>query len=81
MDNTHIYTGISFLLLGYPPQITSWALQILPPLKGISSSRFRRNEGKDGENLCEALLFFPMLLNLLHGDSIALCTSLSLYFL
>jgi hypothetical protein len=26
MDNTHIYTGISFLLLGYPPQITSWVL-------------------------------------------------------
>jgi hypothetical protein len=36
-----------------------WALQILPPLKRISSSRFRRNEGKDGENLCEALLFSP----------------------
>jgi hypothetical protein len=29
MDNTHIYTGISFLLLGYPPQITSWVLQKL----------------------------------------------------
>lgn len=26
MDNTHIYTGISFLLLCYPPQITSWVL-------------------------------------------------------
>jgi hypothetical protein len=60
MDNTHIYTGISFLLLGYPPQITSWVLQILPPLKIISSSRFRRNGGKDGENLYEALLLFPM---------------------
>ena len=35
MGNTHIYTGISFLLLGYPPQITSWVLQILPPLKRI----------------------------------------------
>jgi hypothetical protein len=60
MDNTHIYTGISSLLLGYPPQITSWVLQILPPLKIISSSRFRRNGGKDGENLYEALLLFPM---------------------
>jgi hypothetical protein len=27
MDNTHIYKGMSFLLLGYPPQITSWVLQ------------------------------------------------------
>jgi hypothetical protein len=27
MDNTHIYNGISFLFLGYPPQITSWVLQ------------------------------------------------------
>jgi hypothetical protein len=26
MDNTHIYKGMSFLLLGYPPQITSWVL-------------------------------------------------------
>jgi hypothetical protein len=26
MDNTHIYIGISFLLLGYPPQITCWVL-------------------------------------------------------
>jgi hypothetical protein len=47
IDDTHVYTGISFLLLGYPPQITSWVLQILPPLKIISSSRFvkgcRRN--------------------------------------
>jgi hypothetical protein len=31
MDNTHIYKGISFLLLGYLPQIASWVLQILPP--------------------------------------------------
>ena len=42
MDNTHIYKGMSFLLLGYPPQIISWVLQILPPLKIISSSRFVR---------------------------------------
>jgi hypothetical protein len=27
MDNTHIYKGMSFLLLGYLPQITSWVLQ------------------------------------------------------
>jgi hypothetical protein len=27
MGNTRIYTEISFLLLGYPPQITSWVLQ------------------------------------------------------
>jgi hypothetical protein len=27
MGNTCIYTGILFLLLGYPPQITSWVLQ------------------------------------------------------
>jgi hypothetical protein len=35
MDNTHIYKGMSFLLLGYPPQITSWVLQVSasPPLK------------------------------------------------
>jgi hypothetical protein len=26
MDNTHIYKGMSFILLGYPPQITSWVL-------------------------------------------------------
>ena len=26
MGNTRIYTVISFLLLGYPPQITSWVL-------------------------------------------------------
>jgi hypothetical protein len=26
MDHTHIYKGMSFLLLGYPPQITSWVL-------------------------------------------------------
>jgi hypothetical protein len=26
MDNTHIYKGMSFLLLGYPPQIISWVL-------------------------------------------------------
>jgi hypothetical protein len=76
MDNTHIYTGISFLILGYPPQMTSWVLQILPTLKRISSSRFRKNEGKDGENLYEALLLFLRLLHLLRGDSIALCTSL-----
>jgi hypothetical protein len=33
MDNTHIYKGISFLLLGYPPQITSWVLHFGNPTK------------------------------------------------
>jgi hypothetical protein len=61
--------------------INIWVLQVLPPLKRISSSRFRKNEGKDGENLYEALLLFPRLLHLLRGDYIALCTSLSPYFL
>jgi hypothetical protein len=28
MDNTHIYKGISFLLLGYLPQIASWVLHL-----------------------------------------------------
>jgi hypothetical protein len=28
MDNTDIYNGMSFLFLGYPPQITSWVLQV-----------------------------------------------------
>jgi hypothetical protein len=31
MDNTHIYNGISFLFLGYPPQITSWVLHRICP--------------------------------------------------
>jgi hypothetical protein len=30
------------------------------PLTRISSSRFRKDYGKDGENLCETLLLFPM---------------------
>jgi hypothetical protein len=30
MDNTHIYKGMSLHLLGYPPQITSWVLQLEP---------------------------------------------------
>jgi hypothetical protein len=29
MDNTDIYNGMSFLFLGYPPQITSWVLQFV----------------------------------------------------
>jgi hypothetical protein len=29
MDNTHIYKGISILLLGYLPPIASWVLQLL----------------------------------------------------
>jgi hypothetical protein len=29
MDNTQIYQGMSFLLLDYPAQITSWVLHIL----------------------------------------------------
>jgi hypothetical protein len=33
MDNTHIYTGISFLLLGYTPQITSWVLHRLESIR------------------------------------------------
>jgi hypothetical protein len=33
MDNTHIYKGMSFLLLGYPPQITSWVLHNSPHLR------------------------------------------------
>ena len=31
MDNTHIYTVISFLLLDYPPQISRWVLQRARP--------------------------------------------------
>ena len=81
VGSTHTYNVKLFLLLDYLIQITNWVLQILPPLKRISSSRFRRNEGKDGENLCEALLLFPKLLHLHRGDSIGLCTSLSPYFL
>jgi hypothetical protein len=77
-DNTHIYKGFKFLFLDF---LRKWVLQILPPLKIISSSRFKKVQGKGGENLCEALLLFPMLLHLLHGDSIILCTSLSPYFL
>jgi hypothetical protein len=78
-DGTLMHTkGYNFLLFDF---LTKWILQILPPLTRISSSRFRKNEGKDGENLCEALLLFPRSLHLLRGDSIALCTTLSPYFL
>jgi hypothetical protein len=38
MDNTHIYTGISLLLLGYPPQITSWVLQRVTWPTGVSKA-------------------------------------------
>jgi hypothetical protein len=68
---------MAFLLSYDFLQTANGVLQILPPLKRISSSRFKKNEGKDGKNLCEALLLFPKLLQLLHGDSIALYTSLS----
>jgi hypothetical protein len=43
----------NFVLLDF---FTKQVLQILPPLTRISSSRFRKDFGKDGENLCEALL-------------------------
>jgi hypothetical protein len=39
IDDTHVYKGIQFLLLDF---LTKWVLQILPPLKIISSSRFAR---------------------------------------
>jgi hypothetical protein len=39
-DGTHVYKGISFLLLDF---LTKWVLQILPPLTRISSSRFMKD--------------------------------------
>jgi hypothetical protein len=48
MDNTHIYKGISFLLLGHSPWITSWVLQFInfrfalftpPPLGDFNGQR------------------------------------------
>jgi hypothetical protein len=77
---THIKRNC-FLYWYFFLAIYKWVLQILPPLKIISSSRFRKNEGKGGENLYEALLLFPKLLHLHRGDSIGLCTSLPPYFL
>jgi hypothetical protein len=53
MGQKHIMRSTLFGLF------TNWVLQILPPLTEISSSRFRKDYGKDGENLCEALLLSP----------------------
>jgi hypothetical protein len=39
--------------------LTKWVLQILPPLKRISSSIFRKNEGKDGEIYAKLFFSFP----------------------
>jgi hypothetical protein len=40
--NSHIVKEKLFLLLYYLLQFTNWVLQILPPLKIISSPRFVR---------------------------------------
>jgi hypothetical protein len=56
IDNNHIYKGIKFLFLDFSYKV---GITNPTPLTRISSSRFRRNEGNDGENLCEALLLAP----------------------
>jgi hypothetical protein len=40
IDITHIYNGISFLLLGYPPPITSWVLHLSMKPGGFVGARF-----------------------------------------
>jgi hypothetical protein len=39
MDNTPIYKGLSFLLLGYLPHIASWVLQTGGVYKGQGRSQ------------------------------------------
>jgi hypothetical protein len=58
MTNRDTYTYIeetnSTFIIPYNLGITNPT-----PLTRISSSRFRKDYEKDGENLCEALLLFP----------------------
>jgi hypothetical protein len=59
IDNTHIYEGISFSPFRLSSTNFKLGITNTTPLTRISSSRFRKDYGKDGENLCEALLLSP----------------------
>jgi hypothetical protein len=51
MDNTHIYKGISILLLGYLPPIASWVLQH-SSRSGASGAVFLSGRSVKGRSDC-----------------------------